>query len=137
MDLKAIQALIDLFDQSDLSHLEVQNQTEHYVLDKALAQPVQTTKAQTPEKPQATPAPADEPTVNAPFVGTFYTSESPEKPPFVQVGDKVAAGQTVGIIEAMKMMNEVKADKAGIVREILAANASSVEYGQPLIRLGD
>jgi acetyl-CoA carboxylase biotin carboxyl carrier protein len=73
--------------------------------------------------------------VPAPMIGTFYGSPSPSEPPFVEVGDVVAAGQTIGIIEAMKIMNEIAADQGGVVAEILVANGQAVEYGSPLVRL--
>ena len=96
--------------------------------------------------PAATPAPAaaaaPEPapaapaskghTVKAPIVGTFYRSSSPDADPFVEVGTRVEVGQVLCIIEAMKLMNEIEAETAGVVREILVANAQPVEYGQPL-----
>ena len=74
--------------------------------------------------------------VTAPMVGTFYRSTSPTDPPFVQPGDRVEAGQLIGIIEAMKIMNEITADRSGTVLEVIADNATAVEYGSPLIRLG-
>ena len=73
--------------------------------------------------------------VTAPMIGTFYTSASPGEPPFVRQGDRVEEGQTIGIIEAMKIMNEIASDRAGVVIEILASNAQPVEYGSPLLRL--
>jgi acetyl-CoA carboxylase biotin carboxyl carrier protein len=96
-----------------------------------------------------TPAPAEcapkaEPTphveigghvVTAPMIGTFYSSPAPGEPPFVRIGEQVQAGQTIGIIEAMKIMNEIVSDRSGVVVEILAANAQAVEYGSPLLRL--
>ncbi len=75
--------------------------------------------------------------VSAPMVGTFYTSPTPSAPPFVTVGDYVAAGQTIGIIEAMKIMNEITTDRAGVVMEFLVDNAQPVEYGSPLLRVSD
>lgn len=72
--------------------------------------------------------------LTAPMVGTFYTSPTPSAPTFVAVGDQVVAGQTVGIIEAMKIMNEISADRSGVVVEFLVGNAQPVEYGSPLIR---
>ncbi len=86
---------------------------------------------------ETTPAPTEKPVaagkqVKAPIVGTFYRSSSPEAAAFVQVGDKVESGQVLCIIEAMKLMNEIESDTAGIVREILVQNAQPVEYGQAL-----
>ena len=73
--------------------------------------------------------------VTAPMIGTFYASSAPGEPPFVGVGDHVSAGQTIGIIEAMKIMNEIVADQSGTVAEVFVANAQAVEYGSPLLRL--
>jgi acetyl-CoA carboxylase biotin carboxyl carrier protein len=73
--------------------------------------------------------------IEAPMVGTFYRAPSPGAPPFVQEGDPVGSGQTLGILEAMKLMNEVKAEQDGIVRRIYAENAQPVEYGQLLFEL--
>ena len=73
--------------------------------------------------------------VTAPMIGTFYASPAPGEPPFVRVGDPVQAGQTIGIIEAMKIMNEIVAERAGGVLEIFVENAQAVEYGSPLLRL--
>lgn len=75
-------------------------------------------------------------TIDAPIVGTFYVAPGPEAQPFVKVGDKVTPDSIVCIIEAMKVMNEVKAEKAGIIKEILVKNSQSVEYGCPLFVLG-
>ena len=73
--------------------------------------------------------------LTAPMIGTFYASPSPGAPPFVETGDTVAAGQIIGIIEAMKIMNEIPAESGGVVEEMLVANAQPVEFGTPLIRL--
>jgi acetyl-CoA carboxylase biotin carboxyl carrier protein len=73
--------------------------------------------------------------VTAPMIGTYYAAPSPGEEPFVQIGDEVEIGQVIGIIEAMKIMNEITADSAGVVAEILVENAQAVEYGSPLIRL--
>ena len=73
--------------------------------------------------------------IRAPMIGTFYVAAAPNEPAFVQIGDVVEEGQTIGIIEAMKIMNEIAADRGGTVVEILAQNAQTVEYGSPLIRL--
>jgi acetyl-CoA carboxylase biotin carboxyl carrier protein len=73
--------------------------------------------------------------ITAPMIGTYYASPSPGEDPFVQIGDEVEVGQVVGIIEAMKIMNEIIADRAGVVDEVLVENAQAVEYGSPLVRL--
>jgi acetyl-CoA carboxylase biotin carboxyl carrier protein len=73
--------------------------------------------------------------VTAPMIGTYYASPAPSEPPFVSVGDRIEEGQTIGIIEAMKIMNEIAADRSGTVIEIIASNAQPVEFGSPLVRL--
>lgn len=73
--------------------------------------------------------------ITAPMIGTFYHSAAPGEPAFVKPGDRIEEGQTIGIIEAMKIMNEIAADKAGVVEAVLAGNGQTVEYGSPLIRL--
>lgn len=103
-----------------------------------------------PANPGVAPAPSPEGTaapvaeekaeldghvVTSPMIGTYYSASAPGEPPYVQVGDEVETGQVVGIIEAMKIMNEITADKSGVVTEILVDNAEPVEYGSPLIRI--
>jgi acetyl-CoA carboxylase biotin carboxyl carrier protein len=73
--------------------------------------------------------------VESPMVGTFYSAPTPDDPPYVSVGDQVAVGQTLCILEAMKLFNELKSDQEGVVRRILVENAEPVEYGQPLFEL--
>jgi acetyl-CoA carboxylase biotin carboxyl carrier protein len=81
-------------------------------------------------------APADDSLIlTAPMIGTFYIAPAPGEPPFVSIGDRIEVGQTVAIIEAMKIMNEIQADKAGVLVELLAHNGQGVEFGQPLFRL--
>jgi len=75
--------------------------------------------------------------VTAPMIGTYYSAPSPGEAPFVHIGDEVELGQVIGIIEAMKIMNEIISDRAGVVTEVLVENAQAVEYGSPLIRLGE
>jgi acetyl-CoA carboxylase biotin carboxyl carrier protein len=92
----------------------------------------------TPVTPEPTPVPAAEPAkkghvVKAPIVGTFYRSPSPDAPPYIEVGARVEAGKVLCIIEAMKLMNEIESEYAGVVREILVQNGQPVEYGQALI----
>jgi acetyl-CoA carboxylase biotin carboxyl carrier protein len=81
------------------------------------------------------PASAPEKLITAPMIGTFYTSATPGAQPFVNEGDEVSVGQTIGIIEAMKIMNEIESEVAGVVTEVLASDAQPVEYGQPLFRI--
>lgn len=94
-----------------------------------------------PSLPVVVPAAPVEPVeapghiVAAPMIGTYYASPSPGEPSFVEVGDSVDIGQTIGIIEAMKIMNEITSDRAGVVAEIFARNSEAVEYGSPLIRI--
>jgi len=87
----------------------------------------------------AAPSPAIEDeaihVVSAPMIGTFYVAPAPNEPAFVQIGDRVEEGQTIGIIEAMKIMNEIAADRAGTIVEVIAGNAQAVEYGSPLVVL--
>jgi biotin carboxyl carrier protein len=84
---------------------------------------------------ESTPKEVDGHIVTAPMIGTYYSSPAPGEPPFLRLGDHVTAGQTIGIIEAMKIMNEIVADRTGTVVEIIAVNAQAVEYGSPLLRL--
>jgi acetyl-CoA carboxylase biotin carboxyl carrier protein len=88
-------------------------------------------EAATPAAPEATPGYI----VTSPMIGTFYTAPSPGDPVFVKVGDRVEVGQTIGIIEAMKIMNEIAADRAGVVDDVLVENGQAVEYGSPLLRI--
>ncbi|HQX61945.1 MAG TPA: acetyl-CoA carboxylase biotin carboxyl carrier protein [Thermomicrobiales bacterium] len=81
------------------------------------------------------PNPDEHHTITAPMIGTFYVASAPNEPPFVQSGDRVEEGQTIGIIEAMKIMNEIAADRAGTVIEVIAGNAQAVEYGSPLVKI--
>lgn len=91
--------------------------------------------AAAPAAPAAAPAAPAAPvkTIDAPLVGTFYRAASPEAESFVKVGDTVAEDSVIGIIEAMKVMNEIKAEKSGVIKEILVENGQPVEYGQPLL----
>jgi acetyl-CoA carboxylase biotin carboxyl carrier protein len=104
-----------------------------------VAQPTMVAAAPVAAAPAAAPAPApvvDEGrVVTAPMVGTYYAAPSPQDPPFVQVGDRIRTGQVVGIIEAMKIMNEIAADTDGLVTEVVATNGQPVEYGSVILRL--
>ncbi len=95
-----------------------------------------------PSVPEAADAPAPAPaevapeTIDSPLVGTFHRASSPDAQPYISIGDRVTPDTTIGIIEAMKVMNEVKAEKSGVVKEILVENGQPVEYGQPLVVIG-
>jgi acetyl-CoA carboxylase biotin carboxyl carrier protein len=152
MDLRKLKKLIDLVQESGIAELEITEGEEKVRIVKggpvtvaaaapvaapALPAPVVETRAAAPA-PAAAAAPAapEGPVIKAPMVGTFYRSPSPDAKPFVEVGQTVKEGDTVCIIEAMKLMNEIEADAAGVVKAILVENGQPVEYGQPLFILG-
>ena len=148
MDLRKLKTLIDLVSESNVSELEI-TEAEGKVrivkgggaLAQAMAAPVQVPVSApavvtAPAVAAAAPAPAAEvPTghiVKSPMVGTFYRSSSPGAKPFVEIGSQVKEGETICIIEAMKILNEIEADKSGTIVKILCENGQAVEYGQPL-----
>jgi acetyl-CoA carboxylase biotin carboxyl carrier protein len=144
MNLRQLRAIMDLFESSSAVELEIDNATVGRVRIRrpehggapALALPAAAPTAATPAA--AVPAAAEEAglvEVISPFVGTFYRAPAPEAPDFVEVGDRVKPGQTLCIIEAMKLMNELDAEVAGEVVEICIDNASPVEHSQVLIRI--
>jgi acetyl-CoA carboxylase biotin carboxyl carrier protein len=146
MDLRKLKTLIELVESSGIGELEVQEGEERVRITRAATTgaataptttvyPVGAPIAASAPAPE-TPAPPIEPEghfVKSPMVGTFYRAASPGAKPFVEVGDTVQVGDTLCIIEAMKLMNEIEADKAGVVKQVLAENGQPVEYGQPLI----
>ena len=146
MDLRKLKKLIDLVQESGISELEVTEGEEKVKIVKsggsstAYATPLQVVNAAASPAPPAA-APAAEPeeaqghAVKSPMVGTFYRSPSPGAKPFVEVGDTVKAGDTICIIEAMKLLNEIECDKDGVVKAILVENGQPVEYGEPLVVL--
>jgi len=146
MDLRKLKTLIDLVSESNISELEItETEGKVRIVKGGGAAPVQYVQtlaappavaaapagAAAPVAPVAEAAPAGHP-VKSPMVGTFYRSASPGAPAFVEVGSKVNEGDTLCIIEAMKILNEIEADKAGTVTQILGENGQAVEYGQPL-----
>src|SRR5260364_63734 len=147
MDLRKLKTLIDLVAASGISELEMSEGEDKVWIVKDALPAAPFTPAQTPphavsasdahESASAPPeqAPPQGHVLTSPMVGTFYRAPSPEAAPFVQVGDPVEKGQTIGIIEAMKLLNEIEADEAGIVKEFLVENGQAVEYGQPLLRI--
>ena len=147
MDLRKLKTLIDLVSESNVSELEITEAEGKVRIVKgpvggpvAMAVPavVPAAVATPAAAPAAAPAPAAEPaaetghTVKSPMVGTFYSASSPEAKPFVQVGSVIKAGDTICIIEAMKILNEIEADHSGTVTKILVDNGQAVEYGQPM-----
>ena len=150
MDLRKIKSLIQLLEESDVAELEITEGEESVRLSRVGPAPavVPAPAAAAPPAPAAPvpaapePAAAAEPAVPeghviaSPMVGTFYAAPSPGAKPFVQVGDRVAEGDTLCIVEAMKMLNQIEADRDGVVRAVLADNAAPVEYGQALFVLG-
>jgi acetyl-CoA carboxylase biotin carboxyl carrier protein len=157
MDLRKLKTLIDLVSESGISELEVtegegkvrivKNAPPVYVQPSTSYAPQITAGAPMAAAPSEAPAAAGAAAapaaaapqghvVTSPMVGTFYRAPSPGADPFVQVGDTVKEGQTICIIEAMKLLNEIECDKAGVVKEILVENGQAVEYGQPLFVIG-
>ena len=154
MDLRKLKKLIDLVQESGIAELEITEGEERVKIVKGggvsvvpAASAAALPQMAPPEAPRApapaAAAPAAEPpagqeghVVKAPMVGTFYRSASPDAKPFVEVGQTVKEGQTICIIEAMKLMNEIETDAGGVVKAILVENGQPVEYGQPLFILG-
>ena len=143
MDLRKLKKLIDLVSESNVSELEITEaegkvrivkgggaMVQQYAAPVAMAAPA---AAPLSAAPVAAPVPVVVGhTVKSPMVGTFYRSASPGAKVFVEVGDPIKEGETVCIIEAMKILNEIEADKSGTVTQILCENGQAVEYGQPL-----
>ncbi len=145
VDTKLIRELADMLNDTDLSEIEVEDGERKIKLSRGGSMVQVAAPAAAPmAAPTAAPAaeaeapaeisPADHPgTVFSPMVGTIYTSPDPTADVFIKVGDKVAAGQTILIVEAMKVMNQIHAAKAGTVKSIFVENEQPVEYGEPLV----
>jgi acetyl-CoA carboxylase biotin carboxyl carrier protein len=147
MDLRKLKKLIDLVQESGIAELEITEGEEKVKIVKGGAvgvAPASAAPARPPAElrgagPAGAPSATAEPpaaqeghVVKAPMVGTFYRSPSPDAKVFVEVGQSVKEGQTICIIEAMKLMNEIESDATGVVKAILVENGQPVEYGQPL-----
>ena len=145
MDLQKIEALVRLFESSALGAMDVSEGDFSLSLKRACDPPPAPGAVPMPGAapapapiPAAAPAPAESGrVVKSPLAGVFYAASSPDAAPFVQAGDRVKKGDTLCIIEAMKVMNELTADADGEVEAVLAENGQIVEYGQPLVRLKD
>ena len=141
MDLRKLKKLIDLVQESGISELEVTEGEEKVKIVKsggaavAYAAPAPAPAAPAAAVPAAAAAPAEIQghLVKSPMVGTFYRSPSPGAKAFVEVGDTVKSGDTICIIEAMKLLNEIECDKDGVIKPILVENGQPVEYGEPLV----
>jgi len=152
MDLRKIKKLIDLLEESNLAEIEIKEGEESVRLARvprgtvmAAPAPIQQAEPARPAAPAA-PAPTLSPeavgkstkelpdghTVRSPMVGTYYESSSPDNPAFVKVGQTVKAGDTLGIIEAMKMFNPIEADVSGTVRAVLVKNGQPIEFDEPM-----
>jgi acetyl-CoA carboxylase biotin carboxyl carrier protein len=143
MDIRKIKKLIELVEESGINELEISEGEESVRISRGgpvvAAAPVMHA-APVAAVPVASAAPAAEASapvisghiVRSPMVGTFYASASPDSPSFVEVGQHVNAGDTLCIVEAMKMMNQIEADKSGVIKEILAKNEDAIEFDQPL-----
>ena len=153
MDLRKLKTLIDLVQQSGIAELEITEGEEKVRISRgvppatapvAVPGTVYMTAPAAPPAVQGAPAVPAEPaapvvpegqTIKSPMVGTFYRQSAPDAKPFVEVGQAVKAGETVCIIEAMKLLNEIESDHDGVIREILVENGQPVEFGQPLFLL--
>ncbi len=159
MDIRKVKKLIELLEASGIHEIEITEGEERVRISRippaagvpagtvvwaspaGSPAPVEVTSPSPPPvpSPPAASAPPSAPEghlVTSPMVGTFYRSSAPQNPPFVDVGQKVKVGDTLCIIEAMKMMNQIQSEHEGTVKAVLAENAASVEYGQPLFVIG-
>jgi acetyl-CoA carboxylase biotin carboxyl carrier protein len=147
MDLRKLKTLIELVESSGIAELEIAEGEERVRITRSLPPPSPApgaAMAATPgvqpsvaaEAPPSAAAAPEGHVVKSPMVGTFYRSASPGAKPFVEIGDEVQAGDPLCIIEAMKLMNEIEADQAGVVKAILIENGQPVEYGQALVVIG-
>jgi acetyl-CoA carboxylase biotin carboxyl carrier protein len=151
MDLRKLKKLIDLVEESGISELELTEGEEKVRISRATQQSIQPQAVQYAAAPaqaaapvaataaataEAKPEAIQGHVIESPMVGSFYRASSPEASAFVEVGDKVEVGDTLCIIEAMKLLNEIESDKAGVVKKILVENGQPVEYGEPLFVIG-
>jgi acetyl-CoA carboxylase biotin carboxyl carrier protein len=141
MDIRKIKKLIEILEESDIAEIEIKEGEEAIRISRYSTAPAPIAYAQAPSAPapllvSAAPTVVEDKVtghvVKSPMVGTFYRSASPGTKLFVEVGQSVMAGDTLCIIEAMKILNQIEADKSGTITKILVENAEPVEYGQPL-----
>lgn len=148
MDLKQIKGIISLMESSNLTEFEIEEKdlklrikrgsenAPALIATPAAATPIASASAPTPASSEEKVVEEEGVTLmKSPMVGTFYRAPSPDNPPFIEAGQKAAKGAVLCIIEAMKVMNEIKAESSGTVIEILVENGENVEYGQPLFKI--
>lgn len=152
MDIRKIKKLIELLEESDIGELEIKEGEESVRISRGISGAVQQAApmmaapapAPAPAAPVAGAAPAAEPeavpaltghAIKSPMVGTYYAAPSPGAEPFVKVGQQVKVGDVVCIVEAMKMMNQIEADKAGTIESILVEDGQPVEFDQPIVTI--
>ena len=138
MDLELIERLLRMLEDSEIDELEVEDGDFRVRLQKqaqSLAPPTLIPVPQATAVSAASPPPTDTEAIETPMVGTFYRSPAPDAAPYVEVGDTVGEDTVVCIVEAMKVMNEIKAGLRGTIAEVLVENAQPVEFGQPLFRV--
>jgi len=148
LDIRKVKKLIELLEESGLAELEIHEGEESVRLTRPMsaaapapvaaaastaAQPLGAAAAADAEEEPESPAASTGYAVTSPMVGTFYRASSPGSDPFVEAGQRVTVGDTLCIIEAMKILNQIEADRAGVVADILVENGTPVEYGQPLL----
>ena len=150
MDLRKLKKLIDLVEESGISELELTEGEEKVRISRALMHSAPVTHyVSAPQQPQTAAAPAagvpaapaapaveEGQIVKSPMVGTFYRASSPDAKAFVDVGSSISSGDTVCIIEAMKLLNEIESEYSGVVKKIFVENGQPVEYGEPLFLIG-
>jgi acetyl-CoA carboxylase biotin carboxyl carrier protein len=149
MDLRKLKTLIDLVQQSGIAELEITEGEEKVRISRGVAgaqvvpqtgvayvtAPLPQTAPEAAPGEPSNPPEAEAHVVKSPMVGTFYRSSAPDAKPFVEIGQAVKAGETVCIIEAMKLLNEIECDRDGVIKEILVENGQPVEFGQPLFAI--
>ncbi len=148
MDIRKVKKLIELLEESDINEIEIKEGEESVRISRAssvIAAPVMQAAPAPVAAPVAAPAPAapvaaapviDGHAVTSPMVGTFYGAPSPGAAPFVQVGQSVKEGDVICIVEAMKMMNQIEADKSGTITAVLVEDGDAVEFDQVLVTIG-
>jgi len=149
IDIRKLKELVRLMVNNDLVELDLRDETEQVTIRRPSVHAAPQMVSPPPAAPAAAVAPSpastaptaaveetdDRSAIESPMVGTFYAAPSPEKPPFVKVGDSVGPDTVVCLIEAMKVFNEIKAECSGVVDEVLVPNGTPVEFGQPLLRI--